>query len=103
MTEERLLRLARVMGQACPEALTLAELEAALSLAGERERRFFQHLSVLAYHHAVLTARALGGGQLPCVAEAFPFWTQKERDAAKLAQVRQRLERWSGSRAQNNE
>ena len=78
MNEEELLREARIRSVAEPEELTFGELAGELELGAERERRFLQALALVAYRHAVLTARALAGQSLPPVGEAFPFWTEEE-------------------------
>lgn len=93
MTEAELLRQARVAGTQEPEALTFGELMEELELSGERERRFLQLLSLVAYRHAVLTARALAGQNLPALGEAFPFWSREELGQAKLEQCRRTMER----------
>ena len=59
MNEEELLREARIRSVAEPEELTFGELAGELELGAERERRFLQALALVAYRHAVLTARAL--------------------------------------------
>ena len=83
MNEEELLREARIRSVAEPEELTFGELAGELELGAERERRFLQALALVAYRHAVLTARALAGQSLPPVGEAFPFWTEEELLAAR--------------------
>lgn len=93
MTEEELLREARLYGAEAPEELTFGELAETLELGAERERRFLQGLALVAYRHAALTARALAGRELPPVGEAFPFWTRQELQAAKLERCRQMMER----------
>ncbi len=103
MTEEELLRQARLLGEDCPEELTYGELVEGMETAAERDRRFFQRLSVIAYRHAVLTARALAGERLPPVGAVFPFWTQEEQDAARLARYREMLERLAGRRGKETE
>lgn len=98
MTEEELLREARLYGAQDPEEMTYGELAEALELGAERERRFLQGLALVAYRHAALTARALAGRELPPVGEAFPFWTQEELQAAKLERCRRIMERHAARR-----
>lgn len=98
MTEEELLREARLYGARDPEEMTYGELAEALELGAERERRFLQGLALVAYRHAALTARALSGRELPPVGEAFPFWTQEELQAAKLERCRRIMERHAARR-----
>lgn len=93
MTEEQLLREAKLYGAEEPEELTYGELVELLELGAERERRFLQGLALVAYRHAALTARALAGRELPSVGEAFPFWTEEELRAAKLERCRRMMER----------
>ncbi len=93
MTEEQLLREAKLYGAEAPEELTYGELAELLELGAERERRFLQGLALVAYRHAALTARALAGRELPPVGEAFPFWTEEELRAAKLERCRRMMER----------
>lgn len=102
MTEKELLRQARVYGETQPEELTFGELMELLELAEERERRFLQQLSMVAYRHALLTARALAGKDLPPLGEAFPFWTQEELRQAKLEHCRRVMERLAGRREDGN-
>ena len=90
MTEEDMLREAKIRGENEPEALTFGELAELLTLSAERERRFLQALSMVAYRHAALTARALAGQDLPSLGEAFPFWTEEEMNAARLLSRRPR-------------
>lgn len=98
MTEEELLREARLYGAEAPEEMTYGELAEALELGAERERRFLQGLALVAYRHAALTAQALAGRGLPPVGEAFPFWTQEELQAAKLERCRRMMERLAARR-----
>ena len=93
MTEEQLLREAKLYGAEDPEELTYGELAELLELGAERERRFLQGLALVAYRHAALTARALAGRELPAVGEAFPFWTEEELQAAKLERCRRKKRR----------
>ena len=79
-----------------PEELTFGELAWELELGAERERRFLQALALVAYRHAVLTARALAGQSLPPVGEAFPFWTEEELLAARTEHYRSMMERLAG-------
>ena len=65
MTEEQLLREAKLYGAEDPEELTYGELAELLELGAERERRFLQGLALVAYRHAALTARALAGRERP--------------------------------------
>ena len=55
-----------------------------------------QALALVAYRHAVLTARALAGQSLPPVGEAFPFWTEEELLAARAEHYRSMMERLAG-------
>ena len=103
MREEELLRQARLYGERMPEELTFGELAQVLELGAERERRFLQALSLVAYRHAALTARALAGRPLPPVGEAFPFWTQEELMEAKAEKCRQALERRAVMREREEE
>lgn len=96
MNEEELLREARIRSVAEPEELTFGELAGELELGAERERRFLQALALVAYRHAVLTARALAGQSLPPVGEAFPFWTEEELLAARAEHYRSMMERLAG-------
>ena len=96
MNEEELLREARIRSVAEPEKLTFGELAGELELGAERERRFLQALALVAYRHAVLTARALAGQSLPPVGEAFPFWTEEELLAARAEHYRSMMERLAG-------
>ena len=96
MNEEELLREARIRSVAEPEELTFGELAGELELGAERERRFLQALALVAYRHAVLTARALAGQSLPPVGEAFPFWTEEELLAARTEHYRSMMERLAG-------
>lgn len=105
MTEEELLREARVRGEADPEEMTFGEVIEALELAAERERRWLQSLSLVAYRHAALVAQALAGQSLPPVGEVFPFWTQEELRQAKLEHYRRVMERHaarSGGKEENH-
>jgi hypothetical protein len=95
MTEEELLREARLYGAAEPEELTYGEVLQVLELGAERERRALQQLALIAYRHAALTAQALAGQRLPPLEEAFPFWSEEEIQRAKVARLRRRLERYA--------
>lgn len=96
VNEAELLREARLRGIREPEELTFGEVREELELAAERERRMLQYLSVIAYRHAVLTARALAGERLPPLGEAFPFWSEEELRQAKLEHYRRVMERHAG-------
>lgn len=65
----------------------------------ERERRQGKLLAVAAMRQAELTARALGGGRLPEVWEAFPFWTEEEIQGMRLQKYRHIMERYAASGA----
>jgi hypothetical protein len=91
--EEELLRQAKILGEDAPEELTLGELAQVLEIGAERERRFLQALSLVAYRHAALTAQALAGQTLPAIGEAFPFWTEEELRQAKLEHYRRIMQR----------
>ena len=95
MNEEELLREARIRSVAEPEELTFGELAGELELGAERERRFLQALALVAYRHAVLTARALAGQSLPPVGDgALP-----EHDGAPCrALARKGAEQWARKR-----
>lgn len=90
--EEELLRQAKILGEDAPEELTFGELAQVLEIGAERERRFLQALSLVAYRHAALTAQALAGRTLPAIGEAFPFWTEELRQA-KLEHYRRIMQR----------
>lgn len=59
----------------------------------ERERRQGKLLALAAVRQAELTARAFGGGKLPEVWEAFPFWKEEEVRSLRLAKYRAIMER----------
>lgn len=103
MTEAELLRQARVLGAEAPEEMTFGEVMETLEVGAERERRLLQALALVAYRHAVLTARALAGQPLPPIGEAFPFWTEEELTAAKLAHYRQIMERHAARKVEKED
>lgn len=59
----------------------------------ERERRQGKLLAIAAVRQAELTARAVGGGRLPEVWEAFPFWTEEEVRELRIQKYRAIMER----------
>lgn len=81
------------------------ELLAAAEGMALRERRQGQLLAVASMRQAELTARALGGGRLPEVWEAFPFWTEEEIRAQRVEKYRRIMERYAagGSAASSGE
>lgn len=59
----------------------------------ERERRRNQELAAVAVGGAQYVARYLCGGQVPELAEVFPFWTDEERNEMKVNKYRKMMER----------
>ena len=93
MTEEQLLREAKLYGAEAPEELTYGELAELLELGAERERRFLQGLALVAYRHAALTARALAGRELPP-----DDGTSRRQAGRRGGQQWQTIRPWSGPR-----
>lgn len=58
----------------------------------EQERQRLQSLSVIAWQAARLTAGFLAGERQQPVYEQFPFWTEEEQNALRLARYRSMME-----------
>ena len=101
--EQTMLRQARQRGIRDADDLTCGELTQALEDRDLRERHFLQMLSVLAYRHALLTASALSGGQLPAIEEIFPFWSPAERQQLTLARWRAVMDRQCAQKSEKEE
>ena len=56
----------------------------------EKERRQYQHLSLIAFKTAELTIRFLNGGEIH-LEEEFPYWTAEERTALRIERLKQKL------------
>ena len=54
----------------------------------ERERRLYKNLSIIAARHAHVVCRTFSEGGKIEPTEDFPYWTQEERNEAKLARLR---------------
>jgi hypothetical protein len=75
------------------------ELLAAIRGLRLRQREAGQQQALIAYGQAQLTACALGGGRLPQPWETFPFWTEEEVKAARLAHYRRMMEGYAAAGA----
>ena len=63
----------------------------------EGERRAAQRQAIVAYQQAGLIARALTGGKLPEIYEAFPFWEEEEIKEMKVEKYRSIMERYASA------
>ncbi len=88
----------------CEAGLSPAEAEdwtwgEILLLVQSRERalrRQYQALSVIAWHHALITAGAVCGRQPEAVYREFPFWEQEEQNRLAAQDYRAMMERLAG-------
>ena len=76
VTEEELLREAKLYGAEAPEELTYGELAETLELGAGGNADFCRGLALVAYRHAALTARPWRAGSCPG-GGGLPFWTRE--------------------------
>lgn len=62
----------------------------------ERERRRYQALSVIAARGAEYLGSMFSKKSAPPIYEIFPFWTEEEKQEAKVAKYRRIMERYAG-------
>lgn len=80
---------------------TWGEMKAQIRADQERQRREGKALAFVAVGGARYVSIYLSGGQIPELADVFPFWSEEERKHVKLTKYQKMMRRLAGGGVRN--